>query len=427
MKKSFYTILVIAVIALTMGCHRHINERNTVSSLGEPPPVPEQLQLIVNDQAVLLSWTVSDMTGVSFFRVYMQTDGAGEFVERTTTAGMVTTITGLLDNHSYAFLVRSVTADALEGEPSVTVSTQITPMSITINDDQEFVRGRNVLVQINAPANLSNLMISEDSLFVGEEFGLFAGNQTAFQLSDGDGTKTVYARFQFSDGAQTGDLLSDDIILDRLAEIESLIFDFPDSTFGPGDTIRFALRPGEAGGTAIASFGGINNVSLLDEDGDSVYTGEWIVPTLMNLTNGPVTGRFTDAAGNGPVMRNSDYVLNIASPPAPVNLAAAARPSTDIELTWSQTTSTDFSSYQIFRSVSSSVDNQSPLVELFTSRTTTSWKDTTVTAGTTYYYRLYVFNLSGLNAGSNVASANTITNAPTAPEDGLNKTESIIK
>jgi fibronectin type 3 domain-containing protein len=60
------------------------------------------------------------------------------------------------------------------------------------------------------------------------------------------------------------------------------------------------------------------------------------------------------------------------------------------------------------------VDNDSLLVNTILSRTVTSYTDTGLSSMTTYYYKVYVYDQSGLSSGSNVESGTTLENKPPA-------------
>jgi chitodextrinase len=80
-------------------------------------------------------------------------------------------------------------------------------------------------------------------------------------------------------------------------------------------------------------------------------------------------------------MSNIAVVTTLAAPTAPTNLVATATSPTSVKLTWSPSTgSLPIANYHVYRGTSSSSLN--PL----TVRTITSYTDTSVASGTTYYY-----------------------------------------
>ena len=89
-------------------------------------------------------------------------------------------------------------------------------------------------------------------------------------------------------------------------------------------------------------------------------------------------------------------------PPDPVLLSQPApKDSTRLILTWSQSTAADFSYYSIYRSLASPVDTTAaPIVFLNGNRLTTQYVDSGLQPRTTYYYRVFVVDTGGLQAGS---------------------------
>jgi len=89
-------------------------------------------------------------------------------------------------------------------------------------------------------------------------------------------------------------------------------------------------------------------------------------------------------------------------PPDPVVLSQPApRDTTRLVLTWSQSTAPDFSYYSVYRSLTSPVDTTaSPIVFLNGNRLNTQYVDSGLQPRTTYYYRVFVVDTGGLQAGS---------------------------
>ncbi len=410
---SLSTLLIIGV-AIT-GCDRHIESTDPVRSLGNPPPVPENVQAQLGNEAVTLTWQVSDPSGVMKYRIYTAQATDQTFTLRDSTVDTTVTLDGLAPNREYAFAVSSVTNTNVEGSRSTPVLATVSLLSIQLEGGDEYTNSRNITVRVNANTTVTHIRLSEDPTLADATFSLFTGTQTTFEIkSPGEGTKTVYAELQFDDGARTAEPLVDSIILDTRAEIQSIRFDNPDSVFSAGDTLRFTLDAGESGGIASVSFSGSPTIALDDDDEDGIYTGEWVVPTNFNVNAVLVTGRFTDAAGNGPITQPTDATLTIATAPLPVTASLLVLSSFEIQVNWSEATTTDFAAYKIYRGTSSAVDDSGTPLRTITSRTIRSFSDTTLQDDTEYFYRVYVVTGSGLTAGSAVVSATTFTNDPPA-------------
>jgi hypothetical protein len=233
-----------------------------------------------------------------------------------------------------------------------------------------------------------------------------------FELSQGDGPKTVYARLTFSEGHESPAVLSDDIILDTEARIDSVWFTPRGVTFEVGDTIFFYLRAGgEIEGGAQVSFPGVTRVLLRDTGtggdqtaADGTYSARWIVPVGLTVDAGEVTGGFTDEAGNNAPSARALQLLNIRTVtiPIPVILAVGMADSTTAHLSWTMNEDEDFASYRIYRSVSPGIDfgDDFLVVAIVTGQVTTEYDDYLSGSGT-YYYRVFVVDTEDLSAGSN--------------------------
>ena len=89
-----------------------------------------------------------------------------------------------------------------------------------------------------------------------------------------------------------------------------------------------------------------------------------------------------------------------AVPPAPTNLSASAGHK-KVSLTWTQSTGTGLTNNKVYRSTTSG----GPYSLIVTLSPTTTYSDTGLTSGTTYYYVVTASNSSGESADSNQASA----------------------
>ena len=417
------TYIMFAVLALMLlsGCDRYIDSRDPVRSLPSELATPVNVEVTLNSESVTLAWELPDSSGVSRFRVYVSSDTTAGYRLADSSSTFQATVEGLALNRTYYFRVAAVDANGFEGLRSDPVSAHVSLLAISINDNDEYTNSTSVRVQLLAAGQVSHVYLSEDPSLAGAPPRPFSSSLN-FDLSTGDGSKTVYARFVFFDGSESGSSILDSIILDTRAHIDAVTFSPTGTTFTSGDTIMFFLTSGETGGEATVSLTGADVVRLSDDgnDGDvaandGTYSARWIVPFDFTLNNEPVKGDFTDAAGNA-VTLPSTATLSIFSTPLPVQLTLAeATESYQITLTWSQAASSDFASYRVYRATSINVDETSPLLTTITGRSTVTFVDTTVNPSTTYNYRVFVRNSLGQSAGSNTLFATTEANvAPTA-------------
>lgn len=418
MKTTIATLII--TLLLFAGCDRYLDSQSPT----EPEPVelasPINVSVTLDDRAVTLDWDHANPSEVSQFILYSSDSLDGDYALRDSTTTYSYTFENLIINRTHFFAVAPVGANGIEGHRSSPVSAFVGPLSIVINEGRLFTGNRQVQVRLNSNSTTTHVMLTEDSTMAGAVYEAFSTTKQ-FELSAGEGLKTVYARFLFSDGAATGDLLSDNITLDQKAEISSVGFS-PSGPFVAGDTVTFTLDATETGGEGSVLISGGPTVNLYDDGvapdqtmDDGVYIGRLIFQPDVVLTDAQITGSFTDLAGNNASLV-SGQVINVVNTPLAVQvIAAEAISSFEISLNWTRSSIGDFGSYRIFRAADTSVDNSGLPLATLTSRSTVSWTDTTALASTTYYYRVYVYNGSGLSAGSNVVNATTLANDPPDP------------
>jgi PKD repeat protein/phosphatidylserine/phosphatidylglycerophosphate/cardiolipin synthase-like enzyme len=132
----------------------------------------------------------------------------------------------------------------------------------------------------------------------------------------------------------------------------------------------------------------------------TTYFWRIVGKTMANMTTSSPVWSFT-VPGNG------------TPPPAPTGLVATASSTSNIGLTWSNVTGE--SGYRIERSLNSSSGFQDIGS---TQADVTSFQDSGLNAGTTYFYRVLAFNAGGPSGYSNVANATTQTGS-TPPPPGV--------
>ncbi|MGC2421856.1 MAG: malectin domain-containing carbohydrate-binding protein, partial [Candidatus Acidiferrales bacterium] len=143
------------------------------------------------------------------------------------------------------------------------------------------------------------------------------------------------------------------------------------------------------------------------------------------IANGKVyLGSFgTTAPGQGQVCVYGLLNVSCTTPTAPSGLGATAISSSQINLSWTASSSSCSVTYNIYRSTTSGF-TPSSANEIASGVTTTTYSNTGLAASTTYYYLVEGTNSGGTSGPSNQASATTpaaCAAAPTAPS-GLGAT-----
>ncbi|MGP8155368.1 MAG: malectin domain-containing carbohydrate-binding protein, partial [Candidatus Acidiferrales bacterium] len=156
-----------------------------------------------------------------------------------------------------------------------------------------------------------------------------------------------------------------------------------------------------AGGQNIA------NIQQFTEPANS--SGQFVITFTSVVNNSFLAGIEIDSAS-----------ASCSTPSAPSGLTATAASSSQINLSWTASSSSCSVTYNVFRSTTSGF-TPSTSNQIATGVTTTSYSDTGLAGSTTYYYLVEGTNIGGTSAASNQASATTPCSAPTAPS-GLTAT-----
>lgn len=420
MRSLFSILTLFLLIVIAVGCDRYVDSRDPVRSLPEPLSAPTALDAQIDSRAVLLTWQFDNPAAVGKFYVYQSRSPETGFVRRDSTTDTRIRIDKLTADQLYFFKVAAVDRTGYEGKRSDTVSVRAAFLAVSIAGGAEYTRQTSVQLRLSAPtATTTEVLVSEDSTLADAGTKPYQ-SQITFSLSPGDGVKTVYARFIFSDGTRS-EVVSDDIILDTEAAIDSVAW-LPDTTaFSQGSSVDFFLYTGESGGEAAITFSDVV-ITLLDNGeipdtaaNDGIYSARWKVPDKLVASGLSVTARFFDAAGNSDT-RIADRPISITGSPQPVELLSVTAPSSwQVVLDWSDAAPDGFAAYIVYRDTQQPVTEGSDEIARITGRTFSGYTDTTVDESTTYYYRVFVENVVALTAGSNTDSITTAANAAPDP------------
>jgi hypothetical protein len=330
--------------------------------------------------------------------------------DSTTGVAFSRVLAGLRLNQAYAFQVASVGATGIEGYRSDAIVVRLQVVGITIDNNAEYTRDHTVNINIVAPSTTTNVKLSEDNGFVGAVWQTYAATKT-FSLSVGDGPKRVYAKFLMAGGVETGEPLTDSIILDSRAFIDSTYFTPTSGTIQTGTEMFFYVRTPEIGGEAAIDLDG-DSIRLFDDGtngdlnaADGIYSYRFIVPLNFSANDQQVLGRFLDAAGNrAPNLPALNLLTILSAPPDPVVLAGTSAAGDSVRVTWSTSRIDDFLEYRLYRQLGNgTVDENDQLVSVITSQNTNQFVDVVSGPGN-WLYRIFVVDDNEQTAGSNTVT-----------------------
>jgi fibronectin type 3 domain-containing protein len=434
MIRRFLVVALAAAVALLAlaGCFDTLTQpsRGNPADPANPatasrePPRPTGLAAVVSDRHVDLTWIVTDESRIDHYNVYRWEveDEEKEYYELLDTADtMEYEDDGVRNGQEYSYKVSGVNSFGLEGKLSS--ERRVTPRihSVSIDQGRAKTGSRSVALTLSASettelmqtSNTSNML---DAQWVPYQLSL------SWLLPAGDGVKTVYARFRDDEDAES-EIVSDDIELDTRAMITALTEDTGGQVLYAGDEIHFLLDAGEPFGEAYVDIGtAVSGIALYDDGtgGDSVaddgiYERDYVVDHGVEAVNAAVYGHFTDEVGNDAESEIAPGTVTIHEPPTSVTMNAPTTLSERrVALSWSRNTDSDFGSYRLYRSYIPGVDTSGEREQIaqLTSQSQTSFNDSDLEPGSTYYYAVYVVDDIGLTALSNEVAGTTLANEP---------------
>lgn len=431
MRARFHKVLILGLMAglPLAGCSKDhdlggvTNPRDPAQG-GARPPVPVDVVASVGDREIVLSWELPDSAlaaQVRTYRIYRRLTDAEPYSLVDSSRVSPYRMRGLTNTSIVRVSVSSVLKTGLEGARSAEMLATPGVYAVTIEAGRAVTNDRSVRLTLEAPTGTKAVQLANRADFSDGATLPFSPTVT-WTLPDGDGDKTVHARFLDIAGNPSTDL-TDGIRLDTKAEIAA--FDFSGSNVRvPGDIIVFTLDAGERSGSARVAIGQGGPTRTLYDDGtapdveagDGIYTVAYQADAQHQISGAEVTGAFTDEAGNEAPERVAPRPLTIYAPPPALELHDAGSPGpTEIRLEWERAPEgVAFGSYRVYRSERPGVadDPGRSLVIQIGNRQETTHSDTEVALGRTYYYVVELVDAKGYATPSNEVSATPRPNDP---------------
>lgn len=420
--KLITTLATLALIYLVQCGTLPVDPERTSTSLY--PKQPGSIQVTVSDRLIRLVWQKIAHPAIAQYYIYRADSLRSGFSRLDSTTQTEYKDATVQNGRSYLYQISAKSADGYEGQVSEIVTARCGFYALSINAGAAFTRTTTVQLSMVAPEGTRYVIIGNDSTFLGAQWESFSTTRS-WELTAGEGHKTVYARFRSSDDSEIFGRVSDDIVLDSQAAITRVEFNSKEQPLRAGNYLRIRAYIEENSGHATVDIGSkITGLSLFDDAThgdvkakDGIYSLDWLIPAGLEVLNELVTCNFIDAVGNSARALSAEQRLTIKNPPLPVNLLApnsVGNAHDRLYLAWSPYTDAGFVNYRMYRDMDPRVDSTSTLIGIISSATTVSLVDSNLTASTTYYYRIYVTDAIGYMAGSNTVSAKTPANLPPA-------------
>ena len=350
---------------------------------GAPPPAPQPPSNLaasaISSSQINLSWTASSTPGVTYSVFRSTTSGFTPSTSNRIAIGLTTTTisdTGLTPSTTYFYLVEAVNPGGVSSTPANQASAKTPAASATT-------------IQINAGGPAVSPFVADED---------FSGGSTINHANTIDlSGATNPAPMAVYQTARTGN------------------FTYTIPGFNPGSTQTVRLHFAETFFTSAGSRTfdvSINGTQVLTNFDIFATAGAQNKALIEQFTmnansSGQYVIQFTSVVNNS--LLSGIEVLSgttCAAPGVPGSLAATAASSSQINLSWSASSSSCAVTYNVFRSTTSGFTPGSTN-QITSGVTGTSFSDTGLTASTTYFYLVEAVNSGGTSGPSNQASATT--------------------
>ncbi len=436
-----FACLLLATGIFVAGCGKDITPPANTDIIAGPQFTPV-VRASIGRSSIGLTWTVGDSSKASEYRVYRSRQVTGTFAFLASVRVSAYLDPTVIEGTPYFYQVVQILSDGRSSPRSETVAVTPGTFAVLIDQGRERTNNLNLSLQLIAPAGTQLMEVSDNPDFTGAGWESFSTSRS-INLAPGDGPRTVYARFK--QGGLASETVSDEIILDTQAFIQSVSCAPAGGILSPGTAIHLRLVPrgNETGGLATVDIGQrIKGLQLQDQGtlgdqtaNDGVYELDYTLPRNSDVLRVALVGHFTDLAGNKAPDLPADSLFSLHTPVSPVEILSV-RPvgdptSSSLDVSWSPTNAPGFLSYQVMRA---DAPNGQPASSAFgklttiSDRNTATFNDNGARDGQPYAYRVDVVDSLGFTAaGSPVLAsarslAGVILSDPQAaiPPDTLN-------
>jgi hypothetical protein len=309
--------------------------------------------------------------------------------------------------------------------------------SIQIENGAEFTRDPGVVILLVA-GGFERVRLAETTgaLAPSAYRAISAADTARFRVTGADGPKRVYAQFLDDQTGTESAVVWDDIVLDRAAVVDSVSHSAGIVPRTAGYVIHFRLRTaGELNGSAAVDIGTVRTGIELFDDGtrgdtqaaDGIYETDYTVEATYDANADPVTGRFTDRAGNQATPVQAPGLITISNPPPAVTLLSAIPQGRGrVLVQWSQSGAADFQAYRVWHAPTTPVliAPNRKLDSTVADRTTTTFVTDSLAVGTSQRFVVEVVD-NAANASASNEVAVTPTGAQEAPATSASRTRKV--
>ncbi len=326
-----------------------------------PPTAPTPLLPLDNGFTTTdeptLSWTEAE--GGNTYMIYWEVGGTERYAGPTANLSYtIPSVLALPENGYVSWWVTSYDTVGNSSEPSpvhhFTVDTQApTVSSIQINGGASYTRFTSAQIKMIGVSGAHEMMVACDGVLDTEQWIPYNPVHDC-NLPDGDGTKTVRARFRDEAGNEgPATYVQDTIILDQTPPAPPVIYTEPSVVSSSSVSFMIDGSCSDSGsgcitGPSIEIKGGSSYANWTYKSSYDVVSPEngWTISLRTNVSN-KLSARYIDRAGN---TSTEEFVIirhDSIKPARPTDTTITASDRT-LKLSWTPSTSSDVAGYKIY-------------------------------------------------------------------------------
>ncbi len=380
----------------------------TVTTGTTVPAAPTGLTATAGNASVTLTWTAS--SGASTYSVYRGTTAGGEAATAIVTGVTATTYTntGLTNGTKYFYKVAAVNTAGTSPQSAEASATPAAPVPAAPTGLTATAGNASVTLAWTASSGAATYNVYRGATAGGEAATAVATGITATSYTDTgltNGSTYFYKVAAVNTGGTSAQ--SAEASATPSAPVPTAPTGLTATAGNASVTLSWTAS------TGAATYNVYRGTTAGGEAATAIVTGITATTyTDSGLTNG--TKYFykvaaVNTAGTSPLSAEASATPSAPVPAAPTGLTATAG-NASVTLTW--TASTGAATYNVYRGATAGGEAATAVA---TGITATSYTDTGLTNGSTYFYKVAAVNTGGTSAQSAEASATPSAPVPTAP------------
>jgi len=411
-RNTLLIVLLISLLYTLQGCEKNFNDPVSID-MSRYPQSPTKLKAEVGDEYIRLSWKYENITKIEYFYIFRKDTLMDDFVKIDSTENIFYEDENVKNGMIYEYYISSFDDNHFEGKPSQYVLACPGIYSLLINNGVGVAETRKVTLTMIAPENTQFMQISNDSLFSDVVWEPFATTRQ-WLLTEGDGLKTIYARFLNEYDNTTFGFIKNRIILRN--ETRSNFAPVTLRIYVELENFGFSLTWDQSNYERFGSYRLFRSTSSeVNDELTPIFVTRnrdenYYKDIGLNSATTYYYRLFVFSLNGKSVGSNLVSATTIANKPPKAVTLAKPLPITKgaLKLTWSQNRDNDFDSYRIYRSKVATIDSTLAPVIIISDQQITSYEDKGLENNTFYYYQLFVFDQNGLRSGSNEVEGKTL-------------------